>query len=82
MTAEYPLPPGSSLVFDRDGVETPTPPRVEAESAPVVDPAVGRVGSVVSVETTRRAGRDYLVLVLEIDDDSAIAAATRDGGVF
>lgn len=83
VTAEYPLPVGGHLVFAlEDGGETPTPPTIEAERAPVVDPAVGRIGSVVHATTTRRDGRDFLVLTLDIDDDSAVAAATRDGGVF
>lgn len=83
LTAEYPLPEGARLVFTReDGRDTPTPPLIERETAPVNDPAVGRVGSVTHVSTTRRAGRDYLLLTLDIDDGAAVEAATRNGGAF
>lgn len=50
--------------------------------APVRDPATGVVGRIRDARLNWRDGRQFLLLTLEVDDDSAVAAALRDGPVF
>lgn len=48
----------------------------------VRDPAVGEIGEVVHARMNWRDGEPELVVVVEIDDRAAVAAATRDSPVF
>lgn len=70
--AEYPVPDGT--IVERGALRV--------ADAPVTDPATGQIGNVVHADVTTRGGRTFVRLALEIDDDSAVVAALRDGGVF
>lgn len=64
-------------------LERPIGDRVEILDSEVRDPAAGVIGHIVGPGRINwNDGRSYLEITVEIDDDAAITAATRNGGPF
>lgn len=56
---------------------------IEILDSEIRDPAVGVIGHALGKARIRgRGGEQWLEVTIEVDDDSAIAAATRNGGPF
>jgi hypothetical protein len=66
-----------------DAVETPWFDSIEILDSEVRDPAAGVIGHATGPARIRWSDRRrYLEVTIDIDDDAAIAAATRNGAIF